>query len=392
MTNTAGTAINITFDKAMASPAGSANQFTYSINGGTAQPFGAAALESNPAIIDLTTSGTAIANGDMVTINYTGTSVTSNDGGVLTSFNNWAVTNTVPGPMPTPTPSPTPPATPAPVATFTGVPTSGTVPLTVSFTDQSTGSPTGWAWFFGDENYTEPWTQMTASAGWSPRSGHSSVAMPDGSIVLMGSYYYTESGDTIIKNDVWRSTDNGATWTQMTAHAGWSGRCEQGSVVMPDGSIVLMGGVSNDMPYNYTNDVWRSTDNGATWTQMTANAGWAVRSQFSSVAMPDGSIVLMGGTGIMGALYNDVWRSTDDGATWTQVTVHAGWSARSGHSSVAMPDGSIVLMGGQTLTAGNGFLNDVWRSTDNGATWTQMSLTPMGNNPGWTARRDFSSV
>jgi len=38
----------------------------------------------------------------------------------------------------------------APVATFTGSPTSGTVPLTVTFTDSSTNTPTSWNWNFGD--------------------------------------------------------------------------------------------------------------------------------------------------------------------------------------------------------------------------------------------------
>ncbi len=36
------------------------------------------------------------------------------------------------------------------VADFTGTPTSGTAPLTVQFTDLSTGGPTMWAWDFGD--------------------------------------------------------------------------------------------------------------------------------------------------------------------------------------------------------------------------------------------------
>ncbi|MFN7976239.1 MAG: PKD domain-containing protein [Acidobacteriota bacterium] len=38
----------------------------------------------------------------------------------------------------------------APIADFAGNPTSGTAPLTVNFTDQSSGGPTSWLWDFGD--------------------------------------------------------------------------------------------------------------------------------------------------------------------------------------------------------------------------------------------------
>ena len=37
-----------------------------------------------------------------------------------------------------------------PIATFSASPTSGKVPLTVAFTDKSTGTPTKWKWTFGD--------------------------------------------------------------------------------------------------------------------------------------------------------------------------------------------------------------------------------------------------
>jgi len=269
------------------------------------------------------------------------------------------------------------PVSSAPVANFTANVTSGTAPLPVSFTDLSLNTPTGWAWFFGDENWTVPtWTQMNASAGWAAREGHSTVAMPDGSIVLLG------GGDSWGgKNDVWRSTDNGATWTQQTASAGWAVREYHSSVVMSDGSIVLLGGLGNGG--NIYNDVWRSTDNGATWTQVNASAGWTARYAHSSVVMSDGSIVLLGG--YAGDKKNDVWRSTNNGVTWTEVNASAGWTARDYHSSVAMPDGSIVLLGG--WDSGYNYKNDVWQSIDNGATWTQVNASP-----GWATRRGHRSV
>ena len=262
----------------------------------------------------------------------------------------------------------------APVANFTANLTSGAVPLPVSFTDASSDNPTGWAWFFGDENFTEPWTLVNAGAGWSERQGHTSVAMPDGSIVLMGG----GNGGSGTRNDVWRSTDNGTTWTQMNASAGWSGRWFHSSVAMPDGSIVLTGGSGNNGIWY--KDVWRSTDYGATWTRMNASAGWSERSGHTSVAMQDGSIVLMGGS-----VNNDVWRSTDNGATWTQVNSGAGWVARYHQTSVVMPDGSIVLMGG--FDSGLKSRNDVWRSTDYGATWIQVNASA-----GWSVRNSHTSV
>jgi PKD repeat protein len=270
-------------------------------------------------------------------------------------------------------------ATIAPVAKFTANITSGTAPLPVLFTDRSTNNPLGWAWYFGDETYTAPWTLRNVSSGWSARYYYSSVAMRDGSIVLMG-------GKTdVFKNDTWRSTDNGATWTRLTASASWTARSKHSSVAMRDGSIVLMGGEAHDYTF-HKNDTWRSINNGKTWRLQNASSGWSARYRFSSLAMPDGSIVLMGGEAWLSPFLNDTWRSTDNGTTWKLMTASAGWTARRDHTSVVMPDGTIVLMGGYDIS-GNPGRNDVWRSKDNGATWTQANASA-----GWSARYSSDSV
>jgi len=80
------------------------------------------------------------------------------------------------------------------VADFTATPTSGTAPLTVQFTDTSTGNPTMWAWDFGDgttegllanpsHTYQNPGTytvKLTASSA----TGGSSTKIKEGYITV----------------------------------------------------------------------------------------------------------------------------------------------------------------------------------------------------------------
>lgn len=56
-----------------------------------------------------------------------------------------------PTPAPTETTLPSTKTTPSPIkAEFSGSPTTGPAPLTVTFIESSTGSPTSWLWDFGD--------------------------------------------------------------------------------------------------------------------------------------------------------------------------------------------------------------------------------------------------
>lgn len=253
-----------------------------------------------------------------------------------------------------------------PAASFSVAPQSGHAPLTVSFTDTSTGTPEGFAWYFGDEEYHQSqWVEQNGSA-WYGRFGHASVALPDGSIVLMG-------GGGGYKNDVWRSSDQGITWTAQNSSAGWAGREFHTGVTLPDGSIVLMGGYNGAA---YLRDVWRSADQGITWTRQTASAPWPARAKHASVGLPDGSIILMGG--FNGAYLNDVWRSDDQGVTWTCIADHANWSGRYGMAGVLLPYGRIAIIGGMYYSSGEKYSRDLWISDDDGLAWTLQSYSPGG--------------
>ena len=93
-------------------------------------------------------------------------------------------------------------------------PRSGSPPLSVSFADLSTNTPTGWAWYFGDEGYLAPWTLVNANAAWTARADASSVVLPDGHIVLTGGY------GGYPRDEFWRSADNGTSWSEVNTSPG----------------------------------------------------------------------------------------------------------------------------------------------------------------------------
>lgn len=106
----------------------------------------------------------------------------------------------------------------------------------------------------------------------------------------------------------------------------------------------------------------RSTDAGATWTDVTPGGGSLI-DQFEWVATD-------GAGNWMATIYQSAWRSDDDGLTWTiSPTLPAD---RSWHFCCAVGPASFIVICG---TLGD---EQVQRTDDNGATWTD--VTPAGGN------------
>lgn len=166
--------------------------------------------------------------------------------------------------------------------------------------------------------------------------------------------------------DVWM-TDDGETWTKVSTTAPTVGLLRAMCGTLGD-DIYIMGGDRDGVPCS---EVWRSSDGGATWTQL-ANAPWAPRGMVYSPVEHNGKLILVGGAVYDPAVqYNGVFAF--DGTSWETVLPdgHGQFLATSFHQVVSL-GGFLWLIGGFHL-AGGVDLNRVLTSPT-GATWANFAF------------------
>jgi hypothetical protein len=193
------------------------------------------------------------------------------------------------------------------------------------------------------------WTLVTADAGWAPVFGQKSV-VHDGKIWMLD-------------NEVWCSKD-GANWTQTAPAARrWEPRSGHASVYYNDRLWVMGGGAYG------SRDVWSSPD-GERWTLITPKAEWTWRRDHAAI-VHDNRMWVLGGRENLAPdynseyFYNDAWWSTD-GRHWTSATLEAEWAPRCSHATVSFQD-EIWVIGGRN---GLDHFDDIWIS-ENGIDWTE---------------------
>ncbi len=223
-----------------------------------------------------------------------------------------------------------------------------------------------------------------------PTSGAGARFQPfhTGGVVQLDAYTYVVGSDVFdVRSDVWRSGDNGETWERMTAAAEWGDRFLHMTAAF-DGALYVMGGQTdlNDKA-SALQDVWRSTDGGATWTQL-ADAPWAKRGLVYTPCEHDGSLFICGGgtyDAVTRDYYNDVWRF--DGATWIEVLAdgHLMWEPRQYHNMASTGSRLWVASGWHEVN-----LNSIAYSDDNGVTWAAFSdgLWPPSHADGFCSLGD----
>ncbi|MBI3948469.1 MAG: galactose oxidase [Armatimonadetes bacterium] len=197
------------------------------------------------------------------------------------------------------------------------------------------------------------WTLETRSAGWCPRVAPSFAVFRDRMWILGGTESFYDHSDAMVKNDVWSSADGGE-WRLETAHAGWSKRAHAQAVVFNNKLWILGGGLWSPQ-HVAANDVWCSED-GVSWTQVTASAPWQPRLWFS-VVVYRGRMWVLGGWSREHGNFGDVWYSSD-GRSWTELRSPVIWKNRHEHSAFVFQD-RIWVAGGYA----DALNSEVWSLT-----------------------------
>ena len=187
-----------------------------------------------------------------------------------------------------------------------------------------------------------------------------------GNYALVGTFAYT-----------YTSTDGGRTWTKGVDYDG--GETEGGKVTKPrrangaalvyhKGEQYFIGGVGKAF---WGNGVWKKLPSATVWTEVTAKeetAGTSPNSftgtAYHAAVSFKGNLYIIGGAKTL----NDVWESTDDGATWTKIVDEAPFGSRTYLSAIVF-DNELYIVGGSSDAK-----SLIWKSTD-GVNWTQVTVT-----------------
>jgi photosystem II stability/assembly factor-like uncharacterized protein/regulation of enolase protein 1 (concanavalin A-like superfamily) len=204
------------------------------------------------------------------------------------------------------------------------------------------------------------WKSTDAGAHWTeygtdnlPQMNLASVCIDftDSNIVYIGSgdpnYYSIDLG-------VWKTTNGGATWSQVNASIGT--RMAVDLLMDPTNHMVLLAATNSG--------IWKTTDGGATWTEK------LVGNQFTDMVWQP----LAGSSIVYASSMNKYFRSTDRGETWTEIT--AGFNGLLGAGTrlaVSAANPAIVYVGTVNQEG------TIFRSIDSG-----LNFSIQYNNPAWS--------
>lgn len=172
----------------------------------------------------------------------------------------------------------------------------------------------------------------------------------------------------IAKRGLWQTSDGGATWTQLGQGAGSDAIVNRPSRILydlKDPKIFWESGIYNSF------GVYQTTDSGQTFRHL----GNARHNDYVSVDLSDPQLrmLLAGGH----EQSRTVWKSVDAGQTWTNIGLTLPQGTKFS-SNPLLIDANTYLVNASGWGKGTG---GVYRTTNSGVTWTQVSALEANGSP-----------
>ncbi|MFN9719403.1 MAG: GEVED domain-containing protein [Planctomycetota bacterium] len=181
------------------------------------------------------------------------------------------------------------------------------------------------------------------------------------------------------RTGVWRTRNGGQTWEQLSQTL----LGKNIAAIHANGNTIVVAVNTADVFGNQNIGIWRSTDSGATFTQISTTTGGPSGLPggvtFDMFTDPNDSNVLFTSVAFPSGGAAGVYKSTDQGATWTLVsnaTMNALFT--NGTSNVELTVGQSHEV--YVAIINTGTLAGLFRSGDAGNTWTQMDRPSTNEN------------